>query len=437
MEERYRLSNCIKYRKGRLSADLCEEGEIEMKKMFTIGTALLLSLVFLLCSFTGCGTPANAKPETEQTNPTENQQTTQTSWFLTQLTEDCAASVELPAFIMEDESLKQLVIDYVNTYLADSFEGIFSLTLSNTDLPTEPADRLYYLDLSCRVTYEHEDFVSIVFEGLYNMKTAAHPINLLFSLNVNRYTNERVMLKDIWPLDDVFYDTYRPLAQAALTAKFGEDISIDDLLKKDSLLNGLQTEKEYCVYYTQSGMVISIPVIHALGDHFETEIPYQMLNWHAMPYEMIAEMELETSLFDGRFAVINKVRYYWCRFFDLDGNLIAEEHSDRQPHIMQPDDHIAGFWIQCGTGASAIWGYFYDATKGAISKEFEWILDATSDKVVCGNINGVTVYSIFDDSYCYEITDFEYPLPKLGVESVIDAEFSEDGKSVIVEYYKN
>ena len=155
-----------------------------MKKVIVLTLCLAILLVMA-----GCGTPENAKPETEQTDPTENQKTSQTSWFLTQLTEDCAASVKLPAFIMEDEYLKQLVIDYVNTYLADSFEGIFSLTLSNTDLPTEPADRLYYLDLSCRVTYEHEDFVSIVFEGLYNMKTAAHPINLLFSLNVNRCTN--------------------------------------------------------------------------------------------------------------------------------------------------------------------------------------------------------------------------------------------------------
>ena len=392
-----------------------------MKKIIVLTLCLAI-----LIAMAGCGTTANVTPKTELTDPTESQQTSQAKWYLTQLTDDCAASVELPDFILEDDALKQLV-----------FDSVFSLALSNTDLTVEPSDCLYYLDLSCRVTYEHEDFVSIVFEGLYNMKTAAHPVNLLFSLNINRYTNERVMLKDIWPLDDVFYDTYRSLAQAALTTKFGEDISIDDLLKKDSLLNGLQTEKEYCVYYTQSGMVISIPVIYALGDHFETEIPYQMLNWHAMPYEMIAEMELETSLFDGRFAVINKVRYFWCRFFDLDGNLIAEEHSGRQPHIVQPDEHIAGFWIQGGTGASTRWSYFYDGTSGALSKEFKWFLDATSDKVVCGNINGVTVYSIFDDSYHYEITDFEYPLSKLGVESVINAEFSEDGKSVVVEYYKN
>lgn len=407
---------------------------------------LFLLCVAMLLAMVGCGNTQqnNEEVQTEPTeeptlatDPTTEEPTSQANWFLTQLTDDCAASVELPDFIMEDEALKQLVIDYVDTYLDESFDSVFSLTLGNMDLTAEPADRLYYLDLSCRITYEHDDFVSIVFEGLYNMKTAAHPIHLLFSLNINRYTNERVMLKDIWPLDDVFYDTYRPLAQAALTAKFGKDISIDDLLKKDSLLNGLQTEKEYCVYYTQSGMVISVPVIHALGDHFETEIPYQMLNWHAMPYEMISEMEPGTTNFDGRFAVITKGRYSLCRFYDLEGNLIKEEYTGREPHIVQLNENVVGYWIQGGTGPSTRWSYFYDGTSGTISKGFTWFLDATPDKVVCGNIEGVTVYSIFDDSYCYEITDFEYPLPELGVESVIDAELSEDGKSVVVKYYKN
>lgn len=414
-----------------------------MKRLF-----LLVLCLMLLVSMVGCRNSAQgkqneeAKPTEEPTlatDPTTEEPSSQAKWYLTQLTDDCAASVELPDFIMEEEALKQLVFDYIDSQLAD-YAGDFELTLSNEDVTAKFGDYLYQLDLDCRTTYLCDEFASLVFEGLYNYKSAAHPVHELFALNINRLTNERVKLKDIWLVNDKFYEIYQPYAReklASILADEYKDVPLEQFVTKESFLAGLETEKEYCVYYTQSGMVVSCPTSHAIGHHLDVEVPYEKLYWRNMPYDAITELETTASLCDGRFTVISKGRYSWCNFYDLKGNLIKEEYNGREPHIVQLNENVVGYWIQGGTGPSTRWSYFYDGTSGTISKEFTWFLDATSDKVVCGNIDGVTVYSIFDDSYCYEITDFEYPLPKLGVESVIDAEFSEDGKSVIVEYYKN
>ena len=307
MKEGYRFSNCIEYRKGRLSADLCEEGEIEMKKMFTIGTALLLSLVLLLCSFTGCGTPAKVTPETEPTDPTESQQTTQTSWFLTQLTEDCAASVELPDFVMENDDLKQLVCDYIEEKHENCHMRDFSLSVSNDDIIAQPQDYDFYLDIDCRLSYFSENIASIIFEGMYNGKTAAHPVFCFYTLNIDRRTNEQLKLYNLIPTNDAMYAAFVQCAYQSMKEKADPawlaGVNFYDVVCSDEDFNGcfFDLSDAACAYFTETGIGISYPVSHPLGDHQETEIPYSVVGI-TKPEDALEKPSTTVTLFDGRFT---------------------------------------------------------------------------------------------------------------------------------------
>ena len=96
-----------------------------MKRLF-----LLVLCLMLLVSMVGCRNSAQgkqneeAKPTEEPTlatDPTTEEPSSRAKWYLTQQTKDHAASVELPDFIMEDEALKQLVIDSLHTAFDNTF----------------------------------------------------------------------------------------------------------------------------------------------------------------------------------------------------------------------------------------------------------------------------------------------------------------------------
>lgn len=382
-------------------------------------------------------TPAETEPT--ETLPVETEPL-ETKLYLTHLSDECVASVELPSFVAEDEAVRNLIQDYVQSYFAGYFEDI-TLSVSSEPVSVTDGDHLYNFSVNCKATYMSDEFVSLVFEGVYYMRTAAHPVNLFFTLNIDRTTNERVLLKDVWLLNDDFYDTYLPYAEKALDARLGaeyqeeKDRLLEMYFSKDAVFRGLQTENECCAYYTETGMAISYPVNHALGDYLQAEIPYEDLGWKQMPYDAITKLETEVSLYDGRFTLICKNRHIWYRCLGLTGEVIDEGKVFREPRVTQINDHMVCFTLQTGTGKSTQWGFIYDGALGKQSSVYHWILDATEEKVVLGDKYGVTIRSIFDDTYIYNVNSQELDRAvDLAMEWIIDAELSEDGKTITITY---
>lgn len=130
-----------------------------------------------------------------------------------------------------------------------------------------------YLHISSRLSFESEELISLVFTGMQNVKSAAHPNEIFFSINVDVQSAERVSIADIYSLDDSLYTFFLQYVNS-------ERISRDELIslnvfEKNIFWEGLAQEPEKGVYsyLTPTHVGISYPVTYALGNHIEAEIP--------------------------------------------------------------------------------------------------------------------------------------------------------------------
>lgn len=90
---------------------------------------------------------------------------------------------------------------------------------------------------------------------------------------------------------------------------------------------------------------------------------------------------------------------------------------------------------QAGTGIGTQSGYFYDPQNNVVSPVFNCIFDHKNGLVARALVDKVVVESIFDDTAFYqEFTTFQHPFSAVA-ERFVNAEFSEDGKSIRITYY--
>lgn len=413
-----------------------------MKRLF-----LLVLCLVLLVSMVGCGNSAQGnydeepKPTEEPTlatDPTTEAPTSQANWYLTQLTDDCAASVELPDFIMEDDALKQLVFDYIDSKL-ENYVADFELTLSNEDVTAKFGDYLYQLDLDCRISYISDEIASVIFEGMYNGKTAAHPTHMFFTLNIDLRTNEQLKLYDLIPINDAMYAAFVQCAYQSMAEKADPawlaGVNFYDIVcsKEDFTGCFYDLSNAACAYFTETGIGISYAVSHPLGDHQETEIPYSVVGI-TKPEDALKKPSTTVTLFDGRFTYDSSADFlYTYQIYDKNGAVVAED-TFKYFQFYPLNDTVLAVFVQAGNTIAARGGFFYDFANDRQSERFHYIVGFSDRLVVTAVADRVViVQSIFDDTFYLELSDFKYPLAN-SVEWLQDAELSLDGKSVTITY---
>ena len=100
---------------------------------------------------------------------------------------------------------------------------------------------------------------------------------MLFTLNIDTETGEPVLFAQKYKVDSELYTIFIETAKEQLThINLSEDTLIS-LFDEDTFIDGLMLEEDVCVYYTSAGVGISYPVVYALGNHIEIEIPYNKL----------------------------------------------------------------------------------------------------------------------------------------------------------------
>lgn len=421
----------------------CEKEEMNMKKIIILTLCLAMLLVMV-----GCGNARqnNEEVQTEPTeeltlatDPTTEEPTSQAKWYLTQLTDDCAASVELPDFIMEDDALKQFVCDYIEEKHENCNMRDFSLSVSNDDVIAQPQDYDFYLDIDCRLSYFSDDIASIIFEGMYNGKTAAHPVFCFYTLNIDRRTNEQLKLYNLIPTNDALYAAFVQCAYQSMKEKADPawlaGVNFYDVVCSDRDFTGFFYDRSdaACAYFTETGIGISYPVSHPLGDHQETEIPYSVVGI-TKPEDALEKPSTTVTLFDGRFTCGSSTNYLdTYQIYDKSGAVVAED-TFKYFQFYPLDDSVLAVFVQAGNTIAARGGFFYDFANDRQSERFHYIVGFSDTLVVtAGSDRVVIVQSIFDDSFYLELSDFEYPLAN-SVEWLQDAELSPDGKSVTVTY---
>ncbi len=237
--------------------------------------------VTLVLSFCACGKNSSEKTGAEVTTTTPT----------TKLTVSDVNNVEKPtdnsktpnykitSQVINDTSHKNSTItakypqlnsdnkDYsaANKMIENAVRDYFS------NFPEDYEDMTFTLDY--RVAMSTDKLISIVFQGYYNMKTAAHPNDVLFTLNIDLEQASKIKLKDIYTVDGRFIDLFRkqwPEQTAPEVADYLNTFSNDELKRMFADTDG-ETSDVYS-YFLEGKLGISFSVPHAIGDHIEIEI---------------------------------------------------------------------------------------------------------------------------------------------------------------------
>lgn len=130
-----------------------------------------------------------------------------------------------------------------------------------------------YLHISGCLSFESEELISLVFTGTQNVKSAAHPNEVFFSINVDIPSAQRIGIADVYSVDDTLYSAFLQHVSSERIPR--NELMTLNIFEKDAFLEGLtkESEKGLYSYFTPTHVGISYPVAYALGNHIEAEIP--------------------------------------------------------------------------------------------------------------------------------------------------------------------
>ncbi len=245
---------------------------------------LCLAMLLLLCACTA----HDANPEASTPSTAEQNAAVETeAAYLFENSEENAICAAYPKLCSPESDAAN---DTIYNFVQEKIAAICILTdynlTASSEKPSETAEDYQntYLNVEYRITYCTDDLVSIVFEGLYNYKKAAHPIHLLFTLNIDPQSGKEIAFADRYAIDDALYEAFAAQAEKDITEGAGGTwpegwgTFSDAICSKAAFLNGLSSGDDFHVFYTAEGVGISYPVPYAMGDHLEVMLPYSALN---------------------------------------------------------------------------------------------------------------------------------------------------------------
>ncbi|AET69284.1 hypothetical protein Desor_3825 [Desulfosporosinus orientis DSM 765] len=188
-------------------------------------------------------------------------------------------TVKYPMFVNTstlEPSLEEKA-DQANDLIMNDMENLIETIQSNVDDETLTIDGIYeYSQISPIV-------LSIRYEIDYYAESLAHPVSLYHTLTISLDKDSVIPLSDLFVIDKTFVEDYksnwmyapsRDLDLEAAGVNIKEEIanqySNEDLIRLFS-----QADAQY--YLTDQGLILSIEVPHALGDHLEKAMKYEFL----------------------------------------------------------------------------------------------------------------------------------------------------------------
>ena len=240
---------------------------------------LVFSLLFVGCS-KNKNLPINQNTYIENSNLPNSEY-----MFLIADTNKILISIPIPLAEGFGEVQINFIKNYIENKIFNIFEENFNLKLSKTDVLDKNRDYSdCYIVMDSEISYISDDKISIVFDGLFNRKSTAHPINWFFSINFNPITLEIIPFSKNFPIDKNMYNIFAAEAEKGILQQCngewpdGWGVFSEELCSESKFLDGMQTEEEFHYYYTENGIGISYPVPYSLGNHMEILIPYSIIN---------------------------------------------------------------------------------------------------------------------------------------------------------------
>lgn len=150
-----------------------------------------------------------------------------------------------------------------------------SLRMDNEDMGA------FSLDLKYEITKYDNKVLSIVYNGISHFEKTAYPVNIFHAQNIIVDEVDTVPLKAIFTIDDNFIEAfksgnYSPYTDDLNLENSGVNLkeTIESQYTNKDLVELFQNDKAN-YKLTMYGVIISIEVPHAIGDHLEMAIPFE------------------------------------------------------------------------------------------------------------------------------------------------------------------
>ncbi|HBJ1650089.1 DUF4163 domain-containing protein [Clostridium botulinum] len=178
----------------------------------------------------------------------------------------------------DDEKLKS-----INKYLKGC-----ALKVLDDYVKEDPNLEAVNLNVNYDVKFKNEKYISIVYKGEVNVKGTAYPSSIFYTTNVDLESGNIIRLSDYSNVNDILNKLKDPknikvIAEndelAAAQKEFILNIGNDNLINmvKNADFHEVNTKIEspkdgVYSYFDKDGIVISLQVNHAIGDHAEFKL---------------------------------------------------------------------------------------------------------------------------------------------------------------------
>lgn len=178
----------------------------------------------------------------------------------------------------DDEKLKS-----INKYLKEC-----ALKVLDDYIKENPNLEAVNLNVNYDVKFKNEKYISIVYEGEVNVNGTAYPSSIFYTTNVDLESSNIIRLSDYSNVNDILNKLKDPknikvIAEndelAAAQKDFILNIGNDNLINmvKNADFHEVNTKIEspkdgVYSYFDKDGIVISLQVNHAIGDHAEFKL---------------------------------------------------------------------------------------------------------------------------------------------------------------------
>ena len=248
---------------------------------------IVMALSFVLFLMVGCSLPGKSENMNQESEfPDSLYSVSAEKVYLIQDTSTFQVSVDIPLVEGENserinQTLIMLVEDKVNEML--DHQGMLTTTDKDIHIEYRELPDMYSVDLVGEISFADDEMLSVVFSGLMNTKSAAHPTNVLFSININLKKLTKVRFSELYLINNDLYLTFSKLAEDAIIELAGGRWPLgwgdfgSELCSEEDFIIGMELENEYYWYFVDDGIYISYPVPYALGNHLEVLIPHELI----------------------------------------------------------------------------------------------------------------------------------------------------------------
>ncbi|MDR0890223.1 MAG: DUF4163 domain-containing protein [Oscillospiraceae bacterium] len=241
----------------------------------------LLAIFLVVTLFTACARNT-AAPQTEGDSPPNPAIAAYTveSKTVSLVTQADIIKLLIPQLSSKGDTdftnVNQMIYEEAVSYLAQFDKG--DLSLSNESEKMDWKNAAYEdfaLSGEYEIKYSDDAMLSVVFVGLWNVKSAPHPNNFSFSINIDLQTAQRIDARTMYRFDEAFVEQFRANEESWTLQEYPSANFISEYFGAQ-LADMFAVDKDTYYYFTESKLgIILAGLPFAAGDYCPVEIPYE------------------------------------------------------------------------------------------------------------------------------------------------------------------